>query len=227
MPISQHVVNYDRPRHEIAPSQNVASRKPRLVRGVGHNDASYPVYGYSNANGRQKRLWICPFYAAWKDMLERCYSEKFLNRYPTYRGCSVESSWLSLSVFSEWMSRQDHVGKHLDKDILSPGNKIYSAETCAFISPQLNNFLTNTSSIREGLPTGVSKTTIGRFSARCRNPFTGHDAHIGMFDNPESAHDAWRERKHFHACAYAELQSDHRVAQALRQRYQPINGGAA
>jgi len=36
------------------------------------------------------------------------------------------------------MERQDWEGKHLDKDILIPGNKIYSPDRCIFVSSLIN-----------------------------------------------------------------------------------------
>lgn len=199
---------------------NVAPSQSRLVRGVGHNDVAYPVYSYNRVSGRQKRLWVCPFYAAWKDMLDRCYSPKFHDRYPTYRGCSVEPSWLSLSEFSGWMVMQDHEGKHLDKDILAPGNKVYSPDTCVFIPTQLNNFLTDAGASRGEWPIGVCRyKRNGKFVSKCNNPFTGKYEHIGYFPCPDAAHKAWRARKHEHACAYADMQTDPRIAAALRSRY--------
>ena len=71
---------------------------PKLVYGVGINDADYVVQKYETivyVNGKRKRrlVWICPFYQSWKHMLQRCYSNKFKERNPTYEGCSVSEEW--------------------------------------------------------------------------------------------------------------------------------------
>jgi hypothetical protein len=191
----------------------------RLVCGVGLNDSETPIASAVRVNGKTRVTWKCPASAAWADMLYRCYSEKFQKRYPSYQGCSVSPRWLSLSSFHDWMFSQDYTGKHLDKDLLIPGNKVYSAETCVFITPELNNVLTEGHSKIGGLPIGASRHKQGRIDAQCRNPFTKRSEHIGLFDSPVEAHEAWRARKHEHACAYADLQDDHRVARALRTRY--------
>ena len=107
----------------------------RLVYGVGINDADYVVQkwetiGYVNGKQKQKLIWICPYYSAWKSMLKRCYSSKYQDKRPTYKGCSVSDEWLTFSVFKVWMEKQDWEGKQLDKDLLFEGNKIYSADTC-------------------------------------------------------------------------------------------------
>ena len=128
----------------------------KLVCGVGVNDANYTVH--PTVNG--KRIW-CEFYHTWNSMLQRCYSEKFLVRYPTYIGCTVCEEWKSFMNFKEWMAVQDWESKHLDKDISVTGNKIYSPETCMFVSQEVNNLLTDHGAARGALPLGVRKNGSG------------------------------------------------------------------
>jgi len=73
-------------------------KKNKLVCGVGINDADYEVQPIING----KRV-MCPFYAKWVGMLERCYSEKFQNKWPTYIGCYVILDWIYFSNFKYWM----------------------------------------------------------------------------------------------------------------------------
>jgi hypothetical protein len=141
---------------------------------------------------------------------------------PTYVGCSVSPDWLRFSMFLAWMQRQDWQGKQLDKDILIPGNKIYSPDTCVFVPSALNMFLVDTGKTRGDWPLGVSETRRGRFRATCRNPFTGKTEWLGQFNDPEEAHQSWRARKHQHALRYADQQTDPRIAQALRTRFLPV-----
>lgn len=195
-------------------------KKERLVFGVGRNDSEQPAHEYSTIGGELRLLWVCPFYRAWSDMLVRCYNAKFQARCPTYTACTVDSGWLSFSVFRAWMLSQDHDGKHLDKDLLFPGNQVYGPDTCIFIPGQLNKFLNDRAAARGEWPIGVCwHKAAGKFSAQCRNPFTGKRGHLGLFSDPDTAHQAWRSRKHQHACAYADQQADHRIAAALRARY--------
>jgi hypothetical protein len=67
----------------------MGGRKDRKVYGIGINDATYPLTRHEKFNGKDRIVWTCPYYIAWKDMLRRCYSELDLKRQPTYRGCSV------------------------------------------------------------------------------------------------------------------------------------------
>ena len=153
-------------------------------------------------------------------MLRRCYSSKYQENRPTYAGCAVTPEWHSFSVFRQWMINQDWNGKDLDKDILKPGNKIYGPDTCVFVSARLNGFILDCAAARGKWPIGVRRHDIlGKFEARCRNPFTGKRDHIGYFKDAEEAHKAWRKRKHALACDYADQQTDPRIANALRNRY--------
>lgn len=201
------------------------SKVKKLIYGVGINDAGYQVSTYSMVDGRMKRLWRCPMYRAWTGMLDRCYSKVYLSGAPTYRECSVSPEWHSFSAFRAWMVTQDHEGKQLDKDILAPGNKVYTGESCVFVSGALNTFLTDCGASRGEWPIGVClDKSCGKFKAGCRNPFSKKLEHLGYFTCPDAAHSAWRARKHQHACAYADAQDDPRIAAALRARYSANEG---
>lgn len=138
----------------------ISKRSPALRRpiyGVGINNADYVVYK-KPPNGKVEK---CPYYEAWFGMLRRCYSAKNLINRPTYIGCSVCDEWLYFISFKEWMEKQDWIGKALDKDIINPGNKIYSPENCAFVTSNLNNLLSNHKRARGKYPQGVDITSGG------------------------------------------------------------------
>ena len=155
-------------------------------------------------------------------MLERCYSKKFLESNPTYIGTSVCSEWLSATAFKKWMTQQDWQGKSLDKDIVVPKSKLYSPDTCAFVLNETNSFVIASDASRGDYPVGVDlhKPT-GKYRARCNDPFTGKQEHLGLFSTPEEAHEAWRKRKYDLALLVADTESDPRVVEALRKRYSP------
>ncbi len=197
----------------------------KLVYGVGVNDLGYRVHVYEwvtkNGGKRvQKMVFRCPYYTAWKHMLKRCRSKKLLERYPNYTGTSVCNEWLYASAFKEWMQKQDWDGKCLDKDIVVPGSKLYSPETCAFVLAATNTFVAACDASRGDYPIGVTlyKST-GKYQANCGNPFTGKKESLGYFSTPEEAHEAWRKRKHELAQLVAATESDPRVVEALRKRY--------
>ena len=199
----------------------------KLVYGVGVNDLGYRthVYEYVTEDGGervQKPVFKCKYYTVWKSMLERCYSNKYLESYPSYIGTSVCSEWLSATAFKKWMEKQDWQGKCLDKDIVVPKSKLYSPETCAFVLATTNTFVIASDASRGDYPVGVylCKRT-GKYRARCNNPFSGKQEHLGLFSTPEEAHEVWRKRKHDLAQRVATRESDPRVVEALRKRYSP------
>lgn len=168
-------------------------KKP--IRGVGINDADYPV----NPVVKGKRV-MCPYYCTWKNMISRCYMEDWKRRpgiETPYIGCTVVKEWHTFSNFKEWMKSQDWQGKNLDKDLKVPGNKVYGPDTCIFISPEINTLISEGSyaKVRDGLKKGVSMDR-HRFRARIKRYGKLHS--IGNFDTEDAAHNAWVvERKKY------------------------------
>ena len=127
-------------------------------------------------------------------MLERCYSVKCHKRLPTYIGCSVCKEWLTFSTFKAWMKSQVWRGRHLDKDLVIPYNKVYSPETCLFVPGKLNTLINNQEASRGRYPQGVNAHSPGkRFVARCR--VHGRKQHLGYFDTVAEAAAAYRKAK--------------------------------
>ena len=180
----------------------------------------FETIGCASGEQKQKLAWKCPFYQTWSDMLKRCHSEKFQENRPTYKGCTVSGEWLKFSAFKTWMEKQDFEGKELDKDLLFEGNKVYSAETCVFVTQMVNNFTTGCRAARGEWLIGVywNKQT-GKFLSSCRNPFTKKSEYLGLFTCELEAHQAWLKRKLELAHELAAIQTDPRVAKALIERY--------
>ena len=164
----------------------------RLCGGLGVNDADYQVTTYIVSQGKRKRVWICPYYARWKCLMERLGP---YNTQVAYIGRSCCEDWTYFSKFKGWMESQIWEGLHLDKDILKPGNKVYSPETCAFVPHWINTlFMTNTH--RKGdYPLGVALSYKGLYRAQVSSVLTNTNVHLGMHVDPFSAHKAWQEGK--------------------------------
>lgn len=187
-------------------------KKEKLVFGWGTNDADYPVYTVVNGNRAR-----CPYYRTWNRMLERALSPALHARAPTYADCTVCEEWRFFSAFRRWMAKQDWEGKQLDKDILIPGNKIYSPEACAFIDVATNTLLNDRAAARGDWPIGVYvHSQSGKYVAKCKE--SGRSCAIGCFDTPEEAHKAYMEFKSKVIVRAALRQPDLRVYQALRRR---------
>lgn len=161
--------------------------KRKLKYGVALNDADYQI-----SKLIQGKKVICPYYNVWDKMLKRCYSKSSLKSKPSYVGCKVCEEWLTFSNFKAWMEGKDWEDRELDKDILGNG-KIYSPETCIFITPRLNRFLTNSKSSRGDYRIGVDYVEeYGKYRSRCSNPFSkGKWFSLGLYLTEEEAYRAW------------------------------------
>ena len=203
--------------------------KNKLVYSVGINDADYRVVeritvGYEDGKQKQKLAWMCPFYQRWVNMLKRCYSEMYHKRHPSYKNCYVCQEWLTFSNFKRWVEKENWKDKHLDKDILFPGNKVYSPETCVFVDAKVNTFLTECNASRGKYMIGVHwNKREKKFQALCSDVLKRK--HLGYFDTELEAHKAWLEFKLKLACQLASEQSDPRIAKALIERYTNYKSG--
>lgn len=178
---------------------------------LGTNDADYPLTQL--VGGKRVK---CPFYSTWYNMMYRCYSGKKAS----YKGCSVHPEWHSFMNFRSWMEKQDWEGKHLDKDLMFEGNKIYSEVTCVFISEEVNKFMPDCKSVRGDYPVGVYfDKSVGKYKSQCR--VKGTYKHIGLFDSVQDACQAYSLFKYGLAVELALKQEDERVSQALINKYKP------
>lgn len=170
--------------------KNKSRQSKKLTYGVGVNDFDGEVYHLSDSGIRRPK----PFYAAWKSMLMRGYSDSFKIKRPTYANCSSCKEWLSLSAFKIWFDSNHVEGWHLDKDLMIDGNKIYSPEACRYIPASLNMLLTNHASARGRYPQGVTiDKRRGSFAANLS--VHGKLKWIGNFATVERAEAAYRSAK--------------------------------
>ena len=141
-------------------------------------------------------------YDLWKSMLERCFSEKYQTRQPTYKGCSVSDNFLNYAFFYDWCQEQigfgniDENGRywHLDKDLLFIGNKTYSETACVFVPHEINLFFNEHGNARGDCPVGVYfNKRAGKFQAYCN--VNGKQQHLGRFNTPEEAFAVYKQFK--------------------------------
>lgn len=132
-------------------------------------------------------------YCAWKDMLRRCYDEKFHLRWRTYAGCSVCKEWHNYQVFAEWFYKQKRqTGWQLDKDILINGNREYSPRACRLVPVAINSLF---SRVPEELKNGY--TGVRKVGSSYRAEFTvdSKRIHVGNYKSAEEASAAYVKAK--------------------------------
>ena len=128
-------------------------------------------------------------YELWCRMLQRCYSDTYQKKRPTYIGCGVSDNFKSYEYFYEWCNEQigfDNEGWQLDKDLLIKGNKVYSENTCIFIPKEINSLLVKCTNSRGKHLIGVcwhntNKAFVAASTARPRwcHPGRGRRARPG------------------------------------------------
>lgn len=168
----------------------------KKVCGVGYlGEGDYKV----SENGKNTRV-----YQTWQHMLERCYDEKYHEKYPTYIDCEVCEEWLCFQSFAEWFYDNyytvDDETMCLDKDILVKGNKIYSPENCIFVPERINTLFVKSDKSRGYYPIGVNYNKVSeKFQARCNiynyeeNKKEKHS--LGYYDTPQKAFEVYKEFK--------------------------------
>lgn len=141
-------------------------------------------------------------YNCWCSTLQRCYSAKFQEKYPTYKGCSVCDEWLYYPNFKKWYNENYYEIKgktsQLDKDVLIKGNKVYSPDTCVFVPNFINTLFTKRQNDRGELPIGVYyDKKYKKYQASLRVFKNGKSVkkHLGWFNTADEAFESYKQAK--------------------------------
>ena len=160
------------------------------VYGVGCNDVQFQI------KIDRKNIWQ---YQLWKNMLKRCFSKKFKERFQTYKDVTCCDEWLYFGNFLGWVNREvDYAGKpdglELDKDLIISGNKTYSPEACSFVPDAINTLVIDRGNDRGKYPVGVfyhKRDGCFRAQVNCDNKRKW----LGNYSTPEDAFAAYKVAK--------------------------------
>jgi hypothetical protein len=195
---------------------NYKNRKP--IFGVGINDVDMPA----NITSEKGYKTNDPFYAKWKNMLRRAYDKKYHKKNIRYTDVIVCEEWLYFSNFKKWMLSQEWQGKELDKDIIMPGNKIYSPDRCVFVSQALNKLITSSNNSRGKYPLGVSfDKSKNKFTAKIS--INGKLRDIGTYLTIYEAQNAYIARKTIEIERHALCADDLRIKNGLMTHAELLN----
>ena len=170
-------------------SGNVKDPYSPSVHGVGILGTKYPP----SVNGRTTKE-----YKLWCHMLERCYSDTYQKKKPTYEGCEVSDKFKSYEYFYEWCHEQigfSNEGWHLDKDLLVKGNKVYNEYSCVFLPVEINSLLVKRESSRGKHPIGVYWCKKGKAFKAQISKNKGKQKHLGLFKTEIEAFNAYKQAK--------------------------------
>ena len=137
-------------------------------------------------------------YGLWQNMLQRCYSDSFKKRRPTYEDCKCSENFKSYEYFYEWCHSQigfDNEGWQLDKDLLIKGNRVYSEDSCIFIPNEINLLLTKRTTSRGKHLIGVCWHNASKSFIAMVNKNKGKQEHLGCFKTEIEAFNAYKEAK--------------------------------
>ena len=93
--------------------------------------------GVGEFKSKDKNGNVTNYYNSWKNMLTRCYCEKFLIENESYIGCTVNPIWHNFQNFAKWYNDNyptDGGTYHIDKDLKVNGNKEYGPSTCMIVT---------------------------------------------------------------------------------------------
>lgn len=95
-------------------------------------------------------------YKTWSNIHTRCYYEKYLLKQLTYINCIVADVWHNYQNFKTWHKENYIENWQLDKDLIFPGNVIYSPDKSMYVPREINSFFHSRKN-ETGLPLGVRK----------------------------------------------------------------------
>lgn len=146
------------------------------------------VFGVGFTSGLNTRNKI---YNTWMHMLERSYCPKYKSKKPTYLECTSSENFKSFLFFKEWSEQQygfNLKNWELDKDILIPGNKLYSENTCCFVPREINSLFLNDSTRNTPYPLGVSfAKDRGKYEAYLQKQGQKRPQRLGSFRTVQEA----------------------------------------
>ena len=137
-------------------------------------------------------------YGLWCHMLERCYSDSFKKKQPTYIDCEVSDKFKSYEYFYEWCNKQIgfcNEGWQLDKDLLVKGNKVYSEDSCVFLPQDINKMLTKSNASRGEHLIGAHWCKKGKAFKAQISKNKGKQEHLGYFNTEIEAFNAYKQAK--------------------------------
>ena len=149
-------------------------------------------------DGKNVHTWE---YNKWMNMLQRCFDNRFKEKYPTYKDVTCCDRWLcfanfleDLEILKQEYNWDDDIKLNLDKDILNKNNKIYSLENCVLVPQWINLLFTKRDNDRGSYPVGVTyHKKAKKYQARCH--INGKKIGLGLYSTPEQAFNAYKIAK--------------------------------
>jgi len=134
-------------------------------------------------------------YEKWSAMLNRCYGKLYQKEKPTYRGCTVCEEWHNFQNFALWYEENypnDGIEYQLDKDIKIKGNKVYSPDSCAFVTRK-DNMSESLAKNYVFLSPGGVEFKVNNLADFCRENELNSSAMSAVHNGKRNKHKGWRK----------------------------------
>lgn len=175
------------------------------------NPFHHSVYGHGYFGvGEHSFVKDPKAYKSWAGIMERVYCPKLHLKRPTYKDVTVCEEWHNFQNFAKWFYEESNYqdGWHLDKDLMSNSEKVYSPETCIFIPNALNSFIANRYVNNKSGYVGVCwDKEASRWAAAIKLVNTGKTIKLGRFTTPEDASNAYEIARSIEANVWANRMS--------------------
>ena len=140
-------------------------------------------------------------YIKWREMLRRCFDDKYKEKHSTYKNVTCCDRWLCFANFLEDLEvlKQEYDWNkdeklNLDKDILHKSNKLYSLENCILVPDWINKLFTKRDANRGECPIGVRyHKRDKKYEAYCN--INGKHTGLGYYSTVEEAFNAYKQAK--------------------------------
>ena len=182
----------------IATGYTLTATAGNIRRGLVKDRTHPRVFGVGYIGAGEHTTYIdrtkTPQYKTWQNMLQRCYDEKTQKRNPSYKGCTVCKHWHNFQNFAKWYIEnypEDGRPYQLDKDIKVNGNKVYSPDTCVFVTKIENVAAATAKSYQIRTPKSNRRVFVSNLAAFCRKVGLHKSAMNSVVSGRINHHKGW------------------------------------
>lgn len=154
-----------------------------------HNRRTYEGVGYLGVD-TSTIDYESDSFIKWKNMIQRCYSDKVHILKPYYMDKDVCIEWQNYGNFKIWYDAHYIPGTKvdLDKDLLCKKSNMYSPETCVLMSHFLNTVFED-----RGIESNIKQNDNGTYSVSMS--ILSKRIDLGSFDSEDKAQEGYIEGK--------------------------------
>lgn len=164
----------------------------RIILGHGY----LGKYAQNNNVDRKSKPFVC-----WRNVLNRCYNQKYIAKHPQSKGSTIAEEWLNYSNFLDWYNQNYYEvsqGQIMINTLLKSNSKHYCAKNCIFLPREINDVFAKYSIKQndDSLPIDIfvrDYTSYGKTFPVWQVSVS--DRYIGIYSDRAEAMQVWQETK--------------------------------